>query len=224
MASQLAAQDYLSRVQSAASRDPAVYAALAAQGLLGALEPDGAKDSAAASPPPAAKGEPSGLPDGLKLPVDTEIVKTQPAGPKSRKRSADGSPFGGNNGAPPSPGMPNIPAGLTIEKKKPGRKPMDPNYHVPSTGELIDRVEITKIPSGLNGNSSAKDGAPAAAGGEEETPLNLSLKCESDNEQPLSLVTKKDSRGKEKDLLASYYGAAASKIPSDYYACKCLSV
>ena len=33
MASQLAAQDYLSRLQSAA-RDPATYAALAAQGVL----------------------------------------------------------------------------------------------------------------------------------------------------------------------------------------------
>jgi hypothetical protein len=79
MASQLAAQEYLMRLQ-AASRDPSAYAALAAQAagsampnygaLLGQMS--GAKNSekSAATPPPT-----SGSMDSLKLPSDTEIIK-----------------------------------------------------------------------------------------------------------------------------------------------------
>ena len=80
MASQLAAQEYLMRLQ-AASRDPSAYAALAAQAagsampnygaLLGQMSA-GAKffEKSAATPPPT-----SGSMDSLKLPSDTEIIK-----------------------------------------------------------------------------------------------------------------------------------------------------
>ena len=109
--------------------------------------------------------------------------------------------------------LPQLPAGLTIEKKKPGRKPLDANYHVASSGNIIDRVEITKIPvSGVNGTASS-----ASPKGDDDAPLNLSMKSGGEeDDQPLSL-TKND---KEKDLMSSYYSSAAAKIPSEYYACK----
>ena len=79
MASQLAAQEYLMRLQ-AASRDPSAYAALAAQAagsampnygaLLGQMSGAKSSDKSAATPPPT-----SGSMDSLKLPSDTEIIK-----------------------------------------------------------------------------------------------------------------------------------------------------
>ena len=103
---------------------------------------------------------------------------------------------------------------------------MDPNYHVPSSGQMIDRVEITKIPM-TNGTSSTSpldmskttDSKPL----DEDAPLNLSMKSDSDNasvcDQPLSLTIKDKEKDGEKDLLSNYT-SSASKIPSDYYACE----
>ncbi len=97
MASQLAAQDYLTRLQSAA-RDPAAYAALAAQGVLpnyemltqGTKGGKGSKSKGRNSPAATnraslatATSSPSML-DSLRLPSDTEIIKytSSSTGPK----------------------------------------------------------------------------------------------------------------------------------------------
>merc|ERR1712106_593799 len=168
--------------------------------------------------------------DSLKLPSDTEIVRTVPSNYiNPRKRSLEVSTASNGPLMPKqnlSP-IPNIPAGLTIEKKKPGRKPMDPNYHVPSSGQMIDRVEITKIPmtngtSGPLDMSKHNDSKPL----DEDAPLNLSMKSDSDNasvcDQPLSLTIKDKEKDGEKDGVANYT-SSASKIPSDYYASQALS-
>ena len=237
MASQIAAQDYLTRIQQAA-RDPAQYAALQAQGILPgydmltqgskARKPNDSK-TIQASPGIRATSTPTSMFDSLKLPSDTEIVRTVSSSVATnsalRKKSVESSGYTGNSSSHSSP-IPNIPAGLTIEKKKPGRKPMDPNYHVPSSGQMIDRVEITKIPM-TNGTSSTSpldmskttDSKPL----DEDAPLNLSMKSDSDNasvcDQPLSLTIKDKEKDGEKDLLSNYT-SSASKIPSDYYACE----
>ena len=144
----------------------------------------------------------------LKLPSDTEIVPSQGAASKTKGTESDSS----------SVSIPNIPPGLTIERKKPGRKPLDPNYHLTSSGQVIDRVEITKIPL-ANGSSAApldmssKSRATESQSSEGEAPLNLSMRTESDS--PISLTTKrKDEAEKERGQ------QPRSKIPSDYYACK----
>ena len=198
-AGQLAVQDYLSRV-GAAARDPAQFAALQAQALA-----EGGKHRKQQSSEKAG-ARPDHNFQHLKLPSDTEIVKSVGSqGARARAQEADSS----------SVSIPNIPPGLTIERKKPGRKPLEANYHLPSSGQVIDRVEITKIPL-ANGSSSApldmsSKSRPAETEG--EAPLNLSMKSES--ESPLSLTTKrKDSAEKDGGFPAS------SKIPSDYYACK----
>jgi len=240
MASQIAAQDYLTRIQQAA-RDPAQYAALQAQGILPgydmltqgskARKPNDSK-TIQASPGIRATSTPTSMFDSLKLPSDTEIVRTVSSSVATnsalRKKSVESSGYTGNSSSHSSP-IPNIPAGLTIEKKKPGRKPMDPNYHVPSSGQMIDRVEITKIPM-TNGTSSTSpldmskttDSKPL----DEDAPLNLSMKSDSDNasvcDQPLSLTIKDKEKDGEKDLLSNYT-SSASKIPSDYYASQALS-
>ena len=182
-AGQLAVQDYLSRVQAAA-HDPAQTPG------------QGGKAKKHQS-----EGETSF--QHLKLPSDTEIV---PTGATSRNKPELES------SSVPSVSIPNIPPGLTIERKKPGRKPLDPNYHLASSGQVIDRVEITKIPlaNGSSGapldmSSKARNSESNSADG--EAPLNLSMRSES--ETPVSLTTKR----KEED-------GARSKIPSDYYACK----
>eukprot|EP00092_Neocalanus_flemingeri_P068100 GFUD01083168.1.p1 GENE.GFUD01083168.1~~GFUD01083168.1.p1 ORF type:complete len:2042 (+),score=445.04 GFUD01083168.1:252-6377(+) len=234
MASQIAAQDYLTRIQQAA-RDPAQYAALQAQGILPgydmltqgskARKPNESKNIQA-----RATSTPTSMFESLKLPSDTEIVRTVASSVSTnsaiRKKSVENSGYTGNSNSHSSP-IPNIPAGLTIEKKKPGRKPMDPNYHVPSSGQMIDRVEITKIPM-TNGTSvpldmsKHNDNKPL----DEDAPLNLSMKSDSDNasvcDQPLSLTIKDKENDGEKDLLSSY-SSSASKIPSDYYASQALS-
>ena len=236
MASQIAAQDYLTRIQQAA-RDPAQYAALQAQGILPGYDmlTQGSKarkqvENKNSQPAQAirATSTPTSMFDSLKLPSDTEIVRTVSstvaANSGFRKKSVESSSAGytGNSSSHSSP-IPNIPAGLTIEKKKPGRKPMDPNYHVPSSGQVIDRVEITKIPLS-NGTAAPLDmSKPTESKAlDEDAPLNLSMKSDSDNasvcDQPLSLTVK----GKEKDgeKEATNFTSSASKIPSDYYACE----
>jgi len=248
MAQQLATQEYLSRLQASA-RDPAAYALLAQQGGMPAgyeqllqgmggqgLEQllQGVGGQGQTKPKPTPTTRPSVWPDGVKLPADTEIVKSLPSAysnkpPKKKAMAAyESGLFSGNgnhNSSRSSP-IPNIPAGLTIEKKKPGRKPMDPNYHVPSSGQMIDRVEITKIPvPSRNGSSTPVD---MSKKDEDDAPLNLSMKSESDlnssvaSDQPLAL-TVNNKKDKEKDLMASYYASNASKIPSDYYASQALS-
>lgn len=144
--------DYLSRLQAAA-RDPVALAALQAQGMVPSYDlglNQGTKVRLD-TPPRSASGTPTSGLENMKLPADTEIL---------RKPGRD------------SPLL-TLPAGLTIEKKKPGRKPIDPNYHVQSTGDVIDRVEITRIPR----NGAALD-MRKSMDREGETPLNLSLKSE----------------------------------------------
>ena len=232
MASQIAAQDYLTRIQQAA-RDPAQYAALQAQGILPGYDmlTQGSKarkpnDSKSMQPTPAIRATstptPTSMFESLKLPSDTEIVRTVSSSVATnsvfRKKSVENSGYTGNSNSHSSP-IPNIPAGLTIEKKKPGRKPMDPNYHVPSSGQMINRVEITKIPmtngtSGPLDMSKHNDSKPL----DEDAPLNLSMKSDSDNasvcDQPLSLTIKDKEKDGEKDVLSNY-SSSASKIPSD---------
>ena len=162
-AGQLAVQDYLSRV-GAAARDPAHFAALQAQ----ALAQGGSKHRKASSE--------NNL-QHLKLPSDTEIVKSV-AGSQGGSQGGRAKPAVSEIS---SVSIPNIPPGLTIERKKPGRKPLEANYHLPSSGQVIDRVEITKIPL-ANGSSSApldmsSKARPAESEG--EAPLNLSMKSSS---------------------------------------------
>lgn len=118
--------------------------------------------------------------------------------------------------------LPQLPAGLTIEKKKPGRKPLDANYHVASSGNIIDRVEITKIPvSNTNGSYSGLDLTARSKERDDDcAPLNLSMKSEDgDSEPPAHAVreTRRDSS------YSSSFPAAASQLPSDYYASQALS-
>ena len=116
MASQLAVQDYLSRVQAAA-HDPAQPGGQAGKARKHHSDGDSSFQH-------------------LKLPSDTEIV---PTGANSRTKSTELE-----SSSVPSVSIPNIPPGLTIERKKPGRKPLDPNYHLASSGQVIDRVEFRK--------------------------------------------------------------------------------
>ena len=234
MASQIAAQDYLTRIQQAA-RDPAQYAALQAQGILPGYDmltqgSKARKPSENKNSQPAqairATSTPTSMFDSLKLPSDTEIVRTVSstvaANSGFRKKSVESSGYTGNSSSHSSP-IPNIPAGLTIEKKKPGRKPMDANYHVHSSGQVIDRVEITKIPLS-NGTAAPLDMSKHTESKplDEDAPLNLSMKSDSDNasvcDQPLSLTVKGKDKGGEKE--AANFTSSASKIPSDYYACE----
>ena len=236
VASQLAVQDYLTRVQ-AAVRDPAQYAALQAQlpaGLIPGHEllstkqtkkPEagrGGKKAAGKKASDKSKGNPKNIFDHLKLPSDTEIVKSTGSSVQSKSKAVDSKSENSNVS------IPNIPPGLTIERKKPGRKPLDPNYHVPSSGPMIDRVEITKIPVQTNGSSN--HGAAAApldmskarpAEEEGDAPLNLSMKAVADQEAsscepPALTIKRKSSMDRE--------SSAASTIPSDYYACEFLNI
>ena len=123
MASQLAAQEYLTRIQAAA-RDPQAYAALAAQGVL-----------------PNYEMLTGGSKARLKLPNDTEIIKytssatgSKEPGSSSRGRkktisldpnlsNADYANLAANvSSSSNDSSPPSIPAGLTIERKRPGSK------------------------------------------------------------------------------------------------------
>lgn len=196
MNSQLAAQEYLSRIQAAA-RDPSAYASLMAQGVLPSYEllTQGSKARKEPVTPPTS----SPLFHSLKLPSDTEIVR-RPAGSESS---------GSSNSFRSS--LPSLPPGLTIEKKKPGRKPLDPNYHVPSSGQLIDRVEITKIPASNGALDMRRGGAKKEKEGEEEddAPLNLSIRSGS-----------ADSAAGSTSLERS---TPTSRSSADYYASHALS-
>jgi len=102
---------------------------------------------------------------------------------------------------------PNIPAGLTIERKKPGKSDHD---HHRTSSPVVDKVEITKVPVSSNGVSqqrefSSKNLSTSSAGTSADAPLNLSLKT--------SMTTN------SKDAFQSP-SMSLSKIPSEYYACK----
>jgi hypothetical protein len=229
MASQLAAQEYLLRLQ-AASRDPSAYAALAAQASLpnySALLGQGSADKMSSSgsskstaTPPPTSGSPASL-DNLKLPSDTEIIKytTSVSGSRNPGNSSRGrkktisleqqgnqmaSLFGNFQ---PGQSPPNIPAGLTIERKRPGK----PDHDHRTSSPVVDKVEITKVPvsTSSNGVSGHRDFMPFGsknASSSSDAPLNLSLKT---NSNTLS-----------KDSYQNNLSDTASKIPSEYYACK----
>ena len=167
MASQLAAQEYLTKIQAAA-RDPQAYAALAAQGVL-----------------PNYEMLTGGSKARLKLPNDTEIIKytssatgSKDPGNSTRGRkktisldpnlsNADYASLAGNISSSSNESTPpSIPAGLTIERKSRknaggtgggsgsggGAGSDDPQSR--SYSPSIDRVEITKIPAAANNGGS----------------------------------------------------------------------
>jgi len=90
-----------------------------------------------------------------------------------------------------------VSVGLTIERKRPGRKPLDPDNHVGIGGvtgqagataisnSSVDRVEITKVPAAANPSAAATRMAQDAA--------------------------------------ASIVPVSSSKIPAEYYASQALS-
>jgi len=211
MANQLATQDYLSRLQQAA-RDPAQFAALQAQGAnpgydLAALSKGKAREA----------GEVVVSSEGLRLPRDTEIVRTSAPSMAERRRSQDAFPRA-------SP-LPQLPAGLTIEKKKPGRKPLEANYHVPSSGNIIDRVEITKIPvAGTNGSYAGLDLSARPKEREEDcAPLNLSMRSDDGDGEPPAQTVREPRRESTFPAALPTFPATSQPLPSDYYASQALS-
>ena len=240
MASQLAAQDYMTRLQQAAAADPTAYAALLAQGQMANYEVLAKQAAAAAAKPSkksasSARSSPSGCEsplESLRLPSDTEIIKytSSSTGPKvpgttnrGRKKtiSLDPSTSGAGNGSsgPSSRGStPTIPQGLTIERKRPGRRSIDSDGGG-SSGRLlnlVDKVEITKVPVGANnGRNSPRGGF-----------LSRLNKTSTDSDPALNLSSKPTSAATISSIMSSsssspdYFGAANKKIPSDYYACK----
>ena len=100
---------------------------------------------------------------------------------------------------------PNIPAGLTIERKRAGK-----NDDHRTASPVVDKVEITKVPvtsaNGVTSSQHHRDFSPFgqknSGSSNADAPLNLSLKTSNDMYQ-----NKSD----------------ASKIPSEYYACKSLN-
>lgn len=223
-ASQLAVQDYLSRVQAAA-REPSQLAALQAgaaslipgyEHLLAGNNVNGSGAGRGKKGESGGKKNKSGaavnILDNLKLPSDTEIVKSVGSGVSTTKNKVVDSRSENS-----SVSIPNIPPGLTIERKKPGRKPLDPNYHIPSSGQVIDKVEITKIPLSNGASQAPLDMTKSRV--EEDTagdaPLNLSMKADTasnDACEPPALTIKRKSSA-ERD-------SGGGKIPSDYYACE----
>ena len=224
-ASQLAVQDYISRVQAAA-REPAQLAALQAgaasliPGYEHLLTGNKGSKSKKAGEGGAGKNTSGAMNilENLKLPSDTEIVKSVGSGVTNKNKLVESR---SENSVPGSVSIPNIPPGLTIERKKPGRKPLDPNYHIPSSGQMIDKVEITKIPLS---NGSGSSPAPldmsrgrVEAGEAGDAPLNLSMKADSDSAcEPPALTIKRKSSVERGDRTST----APGNIPSNYYACE----
>ena len=114
MAQQLAAQEYLTRLQSAA-RDPTAYAALAAQGILPNYEmlsqgsksrsknASSAKSNAASLNIPqtstsiSSSSASGSMLDQLRLPSDTEIIKYTSDASSSGRSKASSSSFMANS-------------------------------------------------------------------------------------------------------------------------------
>ena len=207
MAQQMAAQEYLTRLQSAA-RDPAAYAALAAQGVLPNYEMLTQGSKSRSSPKPSRATPTINVPtapdalEQLKLPSDTEIIKytSSSGGDKRGRKKAEPEASVSISAATAAP---VIPPGLTIERKKVA----DDKHHSTSNVSTVDKVEITKIPVG-NGTprTNVADFLPyttASTSKEDSAPLNLSTK----------------SAG---ELYTSKSSSADGGIPSEYYACKFL--
>ena len=119
--------------------------------------------------------------------------------------------------------LPQLPAGLTIEKKKPGRKPLEANYHVSGSGNVVDRVEITKIPvSASNGSYTGLDLSASRPKEREDdnAPLNLSMRSDEGDGQPLALTVREPRREAPPPFPSAF---PAAQLPSDYYASQALS-
>ena len=220
MASQLAAQEYLTRIQSA-TRDPAAYAALAAQGLVPNYE-----DFKRTSSTTGAK-EPGNSTRGRKktISLDPNLSNSDYANLANVSNSSGES-------TPPT-----IPSCLTIERKRPGSK----NSSEDRASPAVDRVEITKIPtSASNGSlspfmpksstpkssSSTVSGGSASANSGEGGALNLSTKSFAPPfmSSPISEAAAAASEaGSSSATAASLYTSKSiggSKIPQEYYACE----
>ncbi len=222
-ASQYAAQEYMARIQ-AATRDPAAYAVLAAQGVVPNYQmlSQGSKSSGSGR-----KSTQSPSLSSLKLPSDTEIIKytssvtgSKDPGSSNRGRkktisldsnltTSDYAALAANISGSSNDITPPIPAGLTIERKK---KNSGSNER---SSPMVDRVEITKIPVS-NGTSSPvppassnfKSSTPKA-GTAVDSPLNLSMKS------PMG------SGSADNSGIYTSKSIGGSKIPQEYYACKC---
>ena len=251
---QLAVQDYLARAQAAAA---ATAAAATPQASANPQMPNYEQllaAAAAASGKPAAQSSPSTA-DSLRLPSDTEIIKytSSSTGPKvpgttnrGRKKtiSLDPSPAvaavlaaAASGGASSSASVhPAIPPGLTIERKKTasggsgGSSGGGGGRKSSLSGDMVDRVEITKIPASVSVTpkdfvmprstddsvsittmSSLAAATGGASGG--DGPLNLSLKPTAASASASALTDY---------LTRAVAGASGSHIPSEYYACECL--
>ena len=221
MAQQLAAQDYLSRLQSAA-RDPAAYAALAAQGVLPNYEVlsqgtksrgKPAKTSAASSQisVPSAPSS-SGMIDQLKLPSDTEIIKYSSSASSSTGQSKRGRKKTISTDEPSvsissSSSSSLIPPGLTIERKTKDKASS-------GTKSIVDKVEITRVPV----TSSQSNGSTSRSSNISDFYSNATSEpAKSSTDSPLNLSTKP---GKPEMSLFSGKSSADSSIPSEYYASK----
>jgi hypothetical protein len=223
----LAAQDYMTRLQNAA-RDPAAYAALLAQQgqmanyevlaqqAAAAAATAGAKSGASKKSGSSARSSPSGCEspfESLRLPSDTEIIKftSSSTGPKvpgttnrGRKKTISLDPGNNSSSGPSSRGStPTIPAGLTIERKKTGRKSVDSDGGR-SSANPVDKVEITKVPIGNGRNSPRGD--------------FLSRLNKIGTDVPSSAATISSIMGQSPS--ADLFG---KKIPSEYYASHALS-
>lgn len=216
MASQLAAQEYYSRIQ-AASRDPQAYAALAASGVLPNYEmlAGGSKSH--------------------KLPSDTEVFKytssatgSKEPGSSNRGRkktisldsnlsSADYANLAANLSSSSSDTTPpSIPAGITIERKRPAAG-KNVASAASSAASNVDRVEITKIPA----NNGYKSSTPKAESSHHHHPLNLSMKSPLPFMSPISTTSAASSSSDNYSGSSSKsIAAGASKIPQEYYACE----
>ena len=219
MASQLAAQEYLTRIQSA-TRDPAAYAALAAQGLVPNYE-DFKRTSSTTGPK-----EPGNSTRGRKktISLDPNLSNSDYANLANVSNSSGES-------TPPT-----IPSCLTIERKRPGSK----NSSEDRASPAVDRVEITKIPSASNGSLSPfmpKSSTPKSSsstvsggsGGEAGGALNLSTKSfappfmSSPILEAAAAASASSEAGSSSTAAASLYTSKSiggSKIPQEYYACE----
>ena len=224
MASQLAAQEYLTRIQSAA-RDPQAYAALAAQGLVPNYD-----EFKRTSSTTGAK-EPGNSTRGRKktISLDPNLSSVDYAHLANVSNSSGES-------TPPA-----IPSCLTIERKRPGSTKSSEDRASPA----VDRVEITKIPaSTANGSSSPfmpKSSTPksssVSASSAEGGALNLSTKSFAPpfmsspiSEQGASTTASAAAEasaaagvGTGEASSASLYTSKSiggSKIPQEYYACE----
>ncbi len=139
---------------------------------------------------------------------------------------------GSNGSASLDASPPTIPAGLTIERKRPGRKSIDSDGgHIPSSlqaADMVDKVEITKVPINASSASSslgnggrscspsvsitARDFPSSSASLDAAATLS-SLASAASASRPTSAAT----------ITPSSTSSSSSKIPSEYYASQALS-